>query len=81
MTELEAAWAAIDAATPAGWPVGRPSRRDERSQWMMYAFHPSERPEMGARSREWTAGAQTELDVVRQMARCLREIRAGRAPK
>ncbi|CAN5425715.1 hypothetical protein BH20CHL6_BH20CHL6_10300 [soil metagenome] len=47
---------------------------------MQYAFDPSERPVVGLRSREWTAIGSSELEVVRGMARCLREIREGRAP-
>jgi hypothetical protein len=47
----------------------------------MYAFDPSERAKVGLRSREWTAVAPTEEGVVREMARCLREISAGRVPK
>ena len=41
----------------------------------MYAFDTRERHKHGRRSREWTAVAQSELDVVREMARCLRQIR------
>jgi hypothetical protein len=44
------------------------------------AFDPSERPKAGDRSRDWTARAETELGVVREMGRCLREISAGRTP-
>jgi hypothetical protein len=80
-TELESAWRELDTATPTGWYVGRPNRHDERSEWHQYAFDPSERPKVGARSREWTAVGQTELEVVREMARCLREMSAGRLPK
>ncbi len=47
----------------------------------MYAFDPSERAKVGIRSREWTAVAATEEGVVREMARCLAEIKEGRAPK
>lgn len=47
----------------------------------MYSFDPSERAVMGKRSREWTAVAQTEAAVVREMARCLREIAEGREPR
>jgi hypothetical protein len=36
---------------------------------------------VGKRSREWTAVAPTELEVVREMARCLGEISAGRVPR
>jgi hypothetical protein len=32
-------------------------------------------------SREWMAVAHTEEGVVLEMARCLREIGAGRVPK
>ena len=79
--DLEAAWEAIHAATPPGWDVGRQSYHHERSQWIMYAFDPSERARIGVRSREWTAVAPTEVGVVREMARCLQEISAGRVPK
>ncbi len=48
---------------------------------MQYAFDPSERPVVGLRSREWTAIGSTELEVVAEMARCLRELREGRAPR
>ena len=34
----------------------------------MYAFDTRERPKAGHRSREWTAVAQSELEVVREMA-------------
>lgn len=69
------------AATPPGWYVGRPMFHNERNEWQMYAFDPSERPVMGHRKREWTAVAQIEDAVVREMARCLREIAAGRVPE
>ncbi len=77
MTDLAAAWDALHEATPAGWHVGRPSYHDERREWLMYAFDPSERPKVGLRSREWTAVSQSEEGVVREMARCLREIAGG----
>ena len=64
-----------------GWYVGRPSEHPERREWVMYAFDPSERPKLGHRSREWTAIADSEEAVVREMARCLREIAAGRPPR
>ena len=81
MTELQNAWNAVHEATPAGWHVGRPTYYDERRQWVQYAFDPSERPSVGLRSREWTAVGATELEVVVEMARCLREINEGRAPR
>ena len=43
----------------------------------MYAFDPSERPKVGHRSREWRAISDTEEGVVRELARCLREISEG----
>ena len=46
----------------------------------MYAFDPSETPDVGKRSREWTAVGPTELDCVRTMARCLAELKEGRYP-
>lgn len=47
----------------------------------MYAFDTTERAHVGKRSREWTAMGQTEVECVREMARCLREIGNGRVPK
>jgi hypothetical protein len=79
--DLEAACADLDAAMPPGWLLGRPSLHDERRRWIRYAFDPSEMPKVSVRSREWTAVAQTEIGVVREMARCLREISAGPAPR
>jgi len=54
---------------------------NERREWVQYAFDPSERPKVGLRSREWTAIGSSELEVVVEMARCLREIGEGRTPK
>jgi hypothetical protein len=78
---LESAWDEPHAAKPPGWYVGRPSYHDERDEWIMYAFDPTERPKVGLRSREWTAVGRSEVHVVQVMARCLREISAGRVPK
>jgi hypothetical protein len=47
----------------------------------MYAYDPAERPVAGSRKREWTAISDSEVGVVREMARCLREIGEGRVPK
>jgi hypothetical protein len=80
-SELEAAWDALLAVKPAGWYVGRPSYHDEPDEWLLYAFDLSEWPVMGVRSREWTAIESTEVGVVQEMARCLAELREGRAPK
>ena len=81
MTDLEDAWNALHDAAPAGWYIGRPSYHDERREWLMYAFDPTERPRVGLRSREWTAVGATEVEAVAEMARCLREIKEGRAPR
>ncbi len=56
----------------------RPSYHDERREWVQYAFDPSERPSVGLRSRGWTAVGATELEVVAEMARCLRELGSHR---
>ena len=77
--ELQAAWNELHLATPPDWIVGLPSQRDGGS-WEMYAFDQTEKPKVGRRSREWTAIGQTEHECIRVMARCLREIGAGRVP-
>ncbi len=40
-----------------------------------------EKAKAGHRSREWTAVAPTEVEVVREMARCLKLIGEGRWPE
>jgi hypothetical protein len=65
----------------ASWYVGRPSYHLERDEWLLYAFDPAERAEVGVRSREWTAVASTEVGVVGEMTRCLRAIADGLPPK
>lgn len=79
-SEREHAWSELLDATPPGWFVGTPSYHVERSEWAMYAFDTREKAHIGRRSREWTAVALTEEGVVREMVRCLSEIRAGRVP-
>lgn len=64
-TDLEAAWFDLHDATPPGWRVGRPSHNDRLKAWEQYAWDPAERPQVGVRSREWTAVGQSELDVER----------------
>jgi hypothetical protein len=49
--------------------------------WEQHTFDPQEQAQAGARSREWTAVAPTELGVTRELARCLRLIREGRVPE
>jgi predicted HAD superfamily Cof-like phosphohydrolase len=70
----EAAWRELLDATPPGWYVGRPSYQDERREWLLYAFDPSERPAVGIRKREWTAIAPTEVEVVLEASRREREL-------
>ncbi len=79
-TTLQEAWNAVHDAASSGWHVGRPSLHNERRLWVQYAFDPSERPRVGLRSRERTAVGPTELEVVVEMARCLRAMGEGRAP-
>ena len=80
MTDLYAAWEALHAATPAGWFAARPAQR-HGGQWAMYAFDTTERAAIGKRSREWTAVGPTEVECVREMARCLPIIGEGRLPE
>lgn len=80
-SERERAWSDLHATLPSGWYVGTPSYRVERREWALYAFDTREKAHIGKRSREWTALAPTEDGVVREMARCLREIAAGPLPK
>ena len=54
---------------------------EHRRAWKQYAFDTRERPKAGHRSREWTAVAGSELQVVRETARCLRLIGEGRVPE
>ena len=79
MTDLEAAWNEIHDAKPDGWFVGTPVYIERRG-WEQYAFDTRERHKHGRRTREWTAVAQSELEVVREMARCLLLIRRGPDP-
>ena len=64
------------SAIPARWYVELPRR--EGDAWVMQAFGDPLNRE--APISEWTAVARSEEGVVREMARCLREIAAGRVP-
>lgn len=57
VSDRQSAWDELHAALPPGWVVGRPSYHDERREWVLYAFDPSERPVVGIRQREWQAVA------------------------
>jgi hypothetical protein len=81
VTNLEAAWSVLHDAKPDHWFVGQPMHHEHRREWEQYAFDTRERAKAGHRSREWTAVAVSELEVVREMTRCLRDIREGRVPK
>lgn len=74
---LAAAWDELHAARRPD--VGRAGQR-HGGQWTIYAFDTTERAHIGRRSREWTAVGWSEVECVREMARCLREIAAGRVP-
>jgi hypothetical protein len=79
-TDLEDAWTDLHDATPDGWLVGQPSYDERRHVWEQYAFDPRGRAQAGIHSLEWMAVAPTELEVIRELARCLRLIREGRVP-
>ncbi len=59
---------------------GRPYHYPDRGTWEQHAFDPRERAQAGVRSHEWTAVAQSEVAVIRELARCLRLIREERVP-
>ena len=62
--------------------VGHAAYDERRDEWQLYAADMTEKPaDDGHRSRAWTAVAPTEVRVVREMARCLREIGEGRWPR
>ena len=76
--------ASIASSHRLGWSVGRPSLHDDvrgAEHWEQWAYDLREGPKMAKRSREWTAVGRTEAECVREMARCLHEIQAGRVPR
>lgn len=75
VSNREEAWSELLDAKPLGWFVGQPSYHTERGEWVLYACDPSERAKAGVRKREWQAVAPTEVEVVREMTRYLREVR------
>ncbi len=81
VTNLEAAWDELHDAKPDGWFAGPPTYDEHRREWTKYAFDTRERAKLRHRSRDWTAVAQSELEVVREMTRCLAMIREGRVPE
>ena len=61
--------------------MGRPYRHDERGVWQQYAWLPALRAGGGRPRKEWTAVGATEVECVREMARCLRQLGEGRWPE
>ncbi len=80
-TDLGAAPSELHDATLPNWFVGRPSYNERYKEWAQHVFDPSERAQIGVQSREWTAVAQSEIEVVRELARCLRLIGECRVPE
>lgn len=80
-TDLDAALSDLHDAKPPSWFVGRPSYNERFHEREQSAFDPTEKAQVGVRSREWTAVAATELEVIGELARCLRLIREGRVPE
>ena len=81
LIDLEDAWNELHDTEPPGWFVAQSACGDGHRVWEQYAFDPRERAQGGVRSREWTAVAQSELEVNRELARCLRLIREGGVPE
>jgi hypothetical protein len=81
VTERDDAWSELRGSTPRGWWVGLPCEDSERGEWLVYAYDQSERPLVGPCDRLRRAIAASEVAVIREMARCLREISEGRVPK
>ena len=81
LSAMAGAWAAIHDATPAGWYVASRATHTERREWVHHAFDTRERPKVGVRSRKRTAVANSEVGVLQEMARCLRELGGGRVPR
>lgn len=77
---LEDAWNELHESLPPRWYVGTPQFNQRRDEWAIYAYDTTERVKIGKRSREWTTVHPTQEGVIREMARCLREMSAGRVP-
>jgi hypothetical protein len=74
VTDLAAAWDAVHEATPPGWQVGRGYYHDERGVWEQCAWLPSGRARGSGPEKDWIAVGATEVECVREMACCLREL-------
>jgi hypothetical protein len=78
MTDLEVAWAELDAANATlSWTVSRPSLHEEvrgAEHFEQWAHDRREKAKVGRRSRELTARGATEVECVREMARALKAV-------
>ena len=81
--EIVATWELIWATKPSGWFLGRPVYDEHRKPpaWVMEAVTDPERPVVGRRMPKWKAIGTTEEACLQEMARGLRELSEGRAPK
>ena len=77
---VESAWFAVHDARPEGWHVEEPVYDREQVAWRVRAHSHRARAFHGA-STDLTAAADSEVGVLHEMARCLREIREGRVPR
>ena len=68
-------------AIPDGWTTGKPSYNPNAHAFEMSAFDQRDKVKVGHRTGAWTAVTPTEDAVVREMARCPREIAAGKVQK
>jgi hypothetical protein len=75
-SELEEAWDALHAATPAGWYVRRPSYHDKQARMAAVRLLPG-RAALRAAIRAATRSGPRRAGVVAEMARCRDLIRCG----
>ena len=72
--ELANAWKELHHVTPTGWHVEPPTYDPRRRRWEQHAFDMREQLKEGHRTGEWIAISDTEVAVVHEMAKALREI-------
>lgn len=70
-SDLPAGWQARHDAMPPGWYLARPSQRRD-GHWTVYTIDTTDRTR--------TAVGQTQVECVREMARCQQEISERRVP-
>jgi|AP12_2_1047962.scaffolds.fasta_scaffold262240_1 hypothetical protein len=77
MDDLEAAWIDVhDANLSLRWNVERPRYEERRRPpWQQFAFDPLETPRVGRRSHSLSAGGDSEVECVREMARHLASLK------